>query len=191
MSEKWLPSLLLWAIASGLTENRYFTPNKFMSQQSVPMVYRAVVAKMWVLARYSRGKQELGSFSDLRYVCCGLLTLYVWRSERAGGVVWFGKHGGWAVGNKVKRGRRRIASREACLIPAPKDVLLLFQLYLSEFCSLMKLDGPIFLGILERCLPSCLLSPTSLHYCFTWGGVAHFVPLPGKSLFWAHRTKYT
>ena len=66
----------------------------FMSQQSVPMVYRAVVAKMWVLARYSRGKQELGSFSDLRYVCCGLLTLYVWRSERAGGVVWFGKHGG-------------------------------------------------------------------------------------------------
>ena len=74
-------------------------------------------------------------------------------------------------------------TQEACLIPAPKDVLLLFQHYLSEFCSLMKLDGPILLGILERCLPSCLLSPTPLHYCFTSGGVAHFVPLPGKSLF--------
>lgn len=82
------------------------------------MVCRAVVTKMWVLARYSRGKQELGSFSDLRYVCCGLLTLYVWRSERAGGVVWFGKHGGWEVGNKVKRGRRRIASREEPRRPA-------------------------------------------------------------------------
>lgn len=58
-----------------------------MSQQSVPMLYRAVVAKMWVLARYSRSKQELGSFSDLRYVCCGLLTLY---GEVRGQVVWCG-----------------------------------------------------------------------------------------------------
>lgn len=70
-------------------------------------------------------------------------------------------------------------TQEACLIPAPSDVLLLFQLYLFEFCSLMKLDGPILMGILERCLPSCLLSPTPLHYCFTWDRVA-CVPLPGN-----------
>lgn len=53
-----------------------------------------VVTKMWVLARYSRGKCL--DFSDLRYVCCGLLAccMYGEVKRRAGGVVWFGKHGG-------------------------------------------------------------------------------------------------
>lgn len=48
-------------------------------------------------------------------------------------------------------------------IPAPKDVLLLFWFHVSAFCSLMELARPIC-GILERCLPSSLLSPTPLHY---------------------------
>ena len=91
------------------------------------------------------------------------------------------------MGSTVTGGRRSNCfqgrTQEACLIPASKDVLFLFQLYLSEFCSLMKLDGCILLGILERCLPSCLLSPIPLYYYFTWDGVACFVPLPGKSLF--------
>lgn len=80
------------------------------------MVCRAVVAKCGSLLDIQRGKQELGSFSDLRYVCCGLLTLYVWRSEgRWCGVVWET----WRVrsGEQGEKGRR-IASREEPRRPA-------------------------------------------------------------------------
>lgn len=134
-----------------------------------------VVNKSWEASQIW-GTCVVGS----KHCMCGEAGVVLWWCG-LGDVV----HQQW--GTRVERGRRsncfQARTQETCLIPAPTDVLLLFKLYLSEFCSLMKLAGPILLGILETCLPSCLLSPTPPHYCFTWDGVACFVPLPGRSLF--------
>lgn len=89
------------------------------------MAFRAVVAKMQVLARCSRSEQDLGSCSDLGMSLMG--SKYYVSEEVVVEVVWFG-----------------LGDME---------------------------DGLIFLGILERCLSSCLLSPTSLLYSFTWDGL--------------------
>lgn len=44
--------------------------------------------------------------------------------------------------------------RSSARSPAPKAALLLCQLYVSEFCSPLKLAAPVLLGILERCFSS-------------------------------------
>lgn len=85
---------------------------------------------MWVLARYSRGKQELGSFSD--YQVCVLWVINIVCGEVRGQVVWCGLGNmEGEVGTKVKGEGGELlqgGTQEACLIPAPSDVLLLFQL---------------------------------------------------------------
>lgn len=82
--------------------------------------------------------------------------------------------------------------RKAIQIAVPKGVLLFFWLYVSEFCSLVDQAGwAYFVEIIERCLPSSLLPLSLPHYCLTLGMGLCLVPPPGRSLFWAHGTKYT
>lgn len=75
--------------------------------------------------------------------CCG----FIWETWKLSSWERSWKWEGRVIGSKE-------IPRCSALIPAPKGALLLCQLYVSEFCSPLKLAAPVLLGILERCSPS-------------------------------------